>query len=208
MPEHFDPEERERIRARLIEQAQNLFKSKGVKAATIAEIARRTGIAKGSFYSFYPSKEALLAELLDSIENQERSKILRSLAALPHPDAASVGGVILNATAGAVKHPLLASLFNDPDFNKIFRTLPEDAKDHLIASDMAFAAQIMSLLAERGLQARVEASVAAGLFRALFLAMAAPEEIGSGAYHEVTTRLATAICEAIFVARTKTEDNR
>ena len=38
-------------------------KIKGVKKTTVDELVKRTGIPKGTFYLFYPSKEMLLFDV-------------------------------------------------------------------------------------------------------------------------------------------------
>lgn len=47
----------------LLDAAAALFMEKGVVATTIDEIAARAGIAKGTFYHYYESKQALLQAL-------------------------------------------------------------------------------------------------------------------------------------------------
>lgn len=202
MPDHFDQEERALIRARILESGARLFRTRGVKATTVAEIARAVGIAKGSFYAFFSSKEALLADLLDAAEREIRKVLLLRLADLDSPSSDDVALAILDMVRVSAGHPLLASLMSDPDFNRIYRTLPEGAKDHLVASDVAFAAQVLGLVADKGLRARVAPAAAAGLFKTIFLAVVAPREIGEEVHGEVVELLAKAVAASVFEPRT------
>lgn len=56
--------EREAFRARLLQAGRDLFARYGLKKTTVEEVARAAGIAKGTFYLFFPSKEALYGQVL------------------------------------------------------------------------------------------------------------------------------------------------
>lgn len=59
----FSDTEKERIRQKLMQEGERLFASFGIKKVSIDELVQAAGIAKGSFYSFYPSKEHLYMEI-------------------------------------------------------------------------------------------------------------------------------------------------
>ena len=52
-------------REELLDAAQQLFLDKGIGATSIDDIASAAHVAKGTFYLYFPSKEALLAALQD-----------------------------------------------------------------------------------------------------------------------------------------------
>ncbi len=64
MPRAFTKEEREAIRGRIVVAGKELFSRYGLQKTTVEELARAARIAKGTFYLFFPSKEALYAEVL------------------------------------------------------------------------------------------------------------------------------------------------
>lgn len=49
----------------ILEAAEQLFAEKSVSKVTINDIVQRTGIAKGTFYLYFDSKEALVWEFMD-----------------------------------------------------------------------------------------------------------------------------------------------
>ena len=54
-------------RTQLLDAARNVFSKKGYEDATVSEIVGRAGVAQGTFYLYFPGKEALagaFAELL------------------------------------------------------------------------------------------------------------------------------------------------
>jgi AcrR family transcriptional regulator len=57
--------ERKKLETRqgLLEAAHHLFREKGYEATTVEEITERADVAKGTFFNYFPSKEALLGEV-------------------------------------------------------------------------------------------------------------------------------------------------
>lgn len=63
----------QRRRGRLLAAAEAEFGQKGFYEAQIIDIARRAGIAHGTFYTYFPSKEAIFVELVREINRQLRA---------------------------------------------------------------------------------------------------------------------------------------
>lgn len=72
----------ERTRRRLLEAAEEVFGEMPYRDASVAEITRRAGVGQGTFYLYFPSKEAIFVELVRHIGR-----------ALRHAIAAAVDGV-------------------------------------------------------------------------------------------------------------------
>ncbi|WP_164689443.1 TetR/AcrR family transcriptional regulator [Herpetosiphon llansteffanensis] len=76
--------QREERAALILEVAQQLFSEKGYVEASIDEIAARAGIAKGTVYLHFASKEELVVALFEQQFNQFLRQIEQTLAeALP-----------------------------------------------------------------------------------------------------------------------------
>jgi AcrR family transcriptional regulator len=56
------------IGAAIRRTALDLFEKRGVDAVSVAEICRAADVANGSFYNFFRSKDALIADLLDEAQ--------------------------------------------------------------------------------------------------------------------------------------------
>ncbi|MFZ2868780.1 TetR/AcrR family transcriptional regulator [Zavarzinia sp.] len=61
------PEKTARTRAAIVEAAMAEFLERGYSASTMAGVARRAGIAKGTIYLYFPTKEALFAGIVRDI---------------------------------------------------------------------------------------------------------------------------------------------
>ena len=73
MPASFTKEQQEKIREQLFHEGIRLFRKHGVQRATVSKLTAACGIAKGSFYSFYDSKEEFIIALAKwADENTEK----------------------------------------------------------------------------------------------------------------------------------------
>jgi AcrR family transcriptional regulator len=60
----FTSDEKDRIVRVLVETAERLFATQGLKKTSLDELVQPAGIAKGSFYAFFDSKESLYLEVM------------------------------------------------------------------------------------------------------------------------------------------------
>lgn len=72
-----DPEVR---RDEIITEAASLFTRKGYTATSVKDIVDRVGVAKGTFYHYFSSKE----DVLDAIVNDYSNQLLASLKKITH----------------------------------------------------------------------------------------------------------------------------
>ena len=66
MPRKYSETEKENIRKALRREGAECLRLYGVRRTTVDELVRRVDIPKGTFYLFYPHKEALFYDLLRS----------------------------------------------------------------------------------------------------------------------------------------------
>jgi AcrR family transcriptional regulator len=62
---------KESTRRKILDAAQELFRSTGFEATTTRDLARAAGIATGTLFNYFPTKEAIVLTLV--LESQERS---------------------------------------------------------------------------------------------------------------------------------------
>lgn len=84
--EHSEPDKRERI----IRAALELFTESAYASTTVPDIAERAGVAAGTIYRYFPSKEALANAIYQAEKLAMRDALLEALAALgPDPDSSA-----------------------------------------------------------------------------------------------------------------------
>lgn len=67
-------------RQRILDAAQRLFHKSAYQAVGINAICAEAGVVKGSFYHFFPSKQALLAAVLEQLAVQQRQSLEQARA--------------------------------------------------------------------------------------------------------------------------------
>ena len=100
---------RARTRGRLVDAARHLILEKGVDGVTIADITEAADIGFGTFYGYYDTKEALLAEV---VEETIAEIVERVTAGLDHVDdpAVAASGIVRRLLALNDTDPALTTL--------------------------------------------------------------------------------------------------
>ena len=78
MPKIFSENDKEVLRKKLIEAGIEKLEHSRYKSISVEEVALEVGIAKGTFYNFFPSKEYFFYEIMQYIKEKNR-KPLREL---------------------------------------------------------------------------------------------------------------------------------
>jgi AcrR family transcriptional regulator len=86
-------ESQARTRSLLIEAARDEIVKKGFALASVRDIADAAGFSQGAFYSNFPDKEAILLELVQRHQSEERAKIEAALSHAPGDAAKAMAGI-------------------------------------------------------------------------------------------------------------------
>ncbi len=62
----------QRTRQKLLEAAEAIFGARGYERASITEITQRAGVAQGTFYVYFPDKQAIFEELVRGLSQRLR----------------------------------------------------------------------------------------------------------------------------------------
>lgn len=80
MAKAFNEKEKTAIRAALMSAGLKRFEREGVRGTRIDDICRDVGIAKGSFYAFFPSKEEMFMTIVEEREAQHKADMFSFIA--------------------------------------------------------------------------------------------------------------------------------
>ena len=87
-------EKGERRRQELLQIAYRLFTEKGYDNTSVDEIIAAAGIAKGTYYYHFPSKEATLEAVIDMMLNEEIAQA-KAIVSAPLPVPQKIAAVIM-----------------------------------------------------------------------------------------------------------------
>jgi AcrR family transcriptional regulator len=111
-PQPVRPARRRRKDARpaeLLQAALSVFLERGFAAARMDEIAARAGVAKGTVYLYFPSKEDIFKALVQTAAATNVERLEREAAAFGGPASALIRQILTFAMT-ALKNPQVASL--------------------------------------------------------------------------------------------------
>ena len=181
----------------LRQSARELFSANGFKDTNVAEITRKAGVATGTFYLYYPSKEKLFMELY----LEENLKLKQALMAGIDPQGEPLQ-VILSMMreniAGMQANPILREWFNKEVFNKI--------EEHFIAENglqqvdflyTSFQEIIRAWQAQGKLRTEIDAEMIMALFSVIVIIDLHKEEIGVQFFPKIQEHLAAFIMDGL-----------
>lgn len=118
MPKIFNENDKNLIRENLIKFGLEALESNGYKAASIEKVANQVGIAKGTFYNFFQSKEQFFYEVMLSIRDKNRNDFYEFLSTNSKIDKESMKKFLFERYA---KKKNIYHYFTSDEFNIIFR---------------------------------------------------------------------------------------
>lgn len=71
-----------RTRAKLLGAAERVFGEQGFERASIVEITRAAGVAQGTFYVYFESKQSVYAQLVDTLGTTLRRRLSEAVEGL------------------------------------------------------------------------------------------------------------------------------
>ena len=193
MPRAFTDTERDAIRGRLLAAGQDLFARRGIRATTVEQLARTAGISKGSFYFFYPSKEALFFAIVEDVETAMQARLEGEVAEAPQ-DAIRL---LLRASLQAREENPLFDVATSEEALGVMRTMSPDEQAAFLRRDIEMTEAIAAHLAAAGVTLTATPEVLAGLLRAMVFVGMHREDIGAGMAPAVEDFLVDALSAAL-----------
>lgn len=109
----------------IYDAAKDLFSSKGFKDTNISDIAKKTGMAVGTFYNYYGSKEKLFMDIFLEENTKLKKSCLQSLDMSQSPLTVVQQMMALN-TEGIMANPILKEWYNKGVSSKIEQLFREE----------------------------------------------------------------------------------
>jgi AcrR family transcriptional regulator len=185
VPRIFSQEQRGQLQKKLMEEGRKVFSEFGLKKTRIEDITRRVGIAKGTFYSFFPSKEALLLAAMDELEAEAQPLFKKILEDENENPKQRLKQVLRMQLESVRENPIVETLFNPEEIAYLTRNLPPDALSGHIREHNRFFLAFLEGLARRGRLRTEDINTAGALLQTIFFLAIHKKEIGPDFYKQM-----------------------
>ena len=177
-------------KADIIECGRKLFSSKGFKDTNVAEITKMAGMATGTFYNYYSSKDTLFMEIYLEENEKLKKNIMASLDLEANPINVMREMMYLNFK-GMSSNPILKEWYNRDIFSKIEQSYREqNGLDHVDFLYDSFIEIVKKWQNERKFRNDINAEMIMAIFGALINVDTHKEEIGLKYFPQVLEYLA------------------
>lgn len=197
MPAGFTDKEKEAIQQGLIDEGRELFGLYGLRKTTIKDITEAVGIAQGSFYKFYDSKEELYFEILD-IEGQKiRKELSQDLKLVERNPKSGIKKLLLDTYGTLDENDLFKDLFSGNSYDVLVRKLPEEKIEEHIEKDFAETTPLIRKWQGEGILKEVKPEAITGLLHALFFITLHKGDICESVYNDTFELLVDLIVDGL-----------
>lgn len=199
MPRGFNENEKEIIRNKLMVAGRDLFSSLGLKKTSIKDLTGKAGIAQGTFYHFFESKEIIYFLLLEQDEKEIQQNVILQLSKSKGITAAVFANALYTTIKQIEKYPLIQRLFTTEEYEVLVRKLPIDVlTEHGERDLLSFSPLVDQWKREGKVDINTPNDVITSVLRAYFLMTIHKREIGEEIYDQSLQFLAEGIALRMF----------
>ena len=177
--------------------AKALFSDKGFKNTNISEITQKAGMAVGTFYKYYPSKEKLFMDIFLDENAKLKKHCLQSLDFTKSPMEV-VGQMMALNTEGLNANPILREWNNKAVFSKIEQLYREEnglqAVDFLYDS---FLEIVREWQAQGKMRKDIDSKMIMMIFAAIINVDTHKEEIGLEYFPQLLVQMTELIMKSL-----------
>ena len=197
MTKAFSDKEKELIRSKLVEKGKELFARYGLRKTGIVDLTKAVGIAQGSFYNFFQSKEELYFEIIEQEEQYMKGRLLTKHKVQEDVTRQSLEAFLTDAFGMVDESTFIKKLMNGEDYEQLLRKLPEERIAKHIETDSDILTPMITMWQKQGAVIDRKPEVIGGLLRAVFTLTLHKKEIGEDIFQEVLELLIELIAKGM-----------
>lgn len=201
MARGFNKEERQFIRNSLIEHGKTLFTQYGFHKTSIHEITKNVGIAQGTFYNFFDSKEELYFIILELEEKIIKKQLFQVDVFQEHEPKKAIKKILRELIKKVETNPLIRELYVGDTLKKMMRKLPSETLDKHFQHDASTLVTLIELWKNEGIVLQENPEIIAGVLRSLFVLTLHKNEIGESVYNKTIELFIDHIVDGIVQER-------
>lgn len=208
MPKKFNDQEKERIRLKLLEVGQKSFVTLGLKKTSVEDLTKAVGIAQGSFYMFYKSKEELCYEILLNEEASIRENMLQSIASNDAVTKENIRDFMLYGFRLMSENPLIRQMYLEGEFEYLIRKLPSELLEQNYRDDQDAMMPVVQKWQNSGILSDTQPELIVSMFRAIVLLSLHKKEIGEHSYAATIELLVDVLAEGMIAKSGKKDGSQ
>lgn len=177
-------------KAEIFSCAKELFSSKGFKDTNVSDITKMAGIATGTFYNYYTSKDRLFMEIYLEENMKLKKSIMESIDLEADPIDVMKEMMFLNIQ-GMNSNPILSEWYNRDIFSRIEQNFrKEKGFENISFLYDSFIEVVIKWQNEGKMRSDIDAEMIMAIFAALINVDTHKEEIGLRYFPQVLEYLA------------------
>lgn len=188
-------EQRTKIQNDLLHKGKALFIQYGFLKTSIDDIVQACGIAKGSFYTYYSSKEELYYAILRK-EEAIKKEIIGEIMRETLPPKELLVRLFEKSWQAIEGNPFLRSVYKRGEFERIVSRLPQELLDEHAREDLEESAEFVRWLQAKGIT-ETDPEVLIGLFRTVILIPLHRAEIGEEIFPKMMAKMIACLAEGL-----------
>ncbi len=169
---------------------KELFEKRGFKDTGVSEIMKRAGMAAGTFYNYYSSKDMLFMEIYNEENAKLKRRILDSLDLKGDPNTV-MREMIMKNQQGMEENPILREWYNRDVFQRLEQSFREaNGLEHVDFLYDSFIEIVRGWQTEGKMRSDIDAEMVMAIFSALINIETHKGEIGLQFFPKVLEYLA------------------
>jgi len=204
MPKGFTEQERKIIKDNLIEKGTDLFGTYGLKKTNVEEITNAVSIAKGSFYSFYSSKEELFLDILQQTEKKLIKEIQQLLKNMKKNPKETFKDFIRFHFRAPKEQPIIQQIADKNTRDYLIRKLQNNPNLKQVLQTYEYIPQFIKMWQKNGFIINKDPQILSGILKSLFT-IGLDEEtvvyIGKEKFPEIIETLIDIIADYMIISK-------
>lgn len=180
----FNESEKDTIKNNLLEKGRELFAKKGLKKTSVGELTRTVGIAQGSFYAFYASKEDLYFEILE-LEEKKIGAIVEERLCSIAMTRKEFKLFLLQTVELIIGNPFLKTMLDEENYQALMSKISQDEFQEHLQDEYQITARLVNKFQQQKHMKLIKPEILSGLLYALFLLQIHRDEIGKDVFPEM-----------------------
>ena len=176
MPKKFSTSEIEYLNNRILNKGKELFFKYGIKKTTVDDIVQSVGISKGSFYTFFKTKEHLFFEMYITETKNIEKEFISQLNKKNNIIKKNLKN-FLRKKFSIDSKSAISLLYDKENFEYLNRKFPQKEIGNFIKDDFENLIDIIKQLEEKGVVSNYSSLQVAQMFHILFFLSLKKDEL-------------------------------